>query len=142
MKSVVLVSGILVSVLILGSAVDGAGPEEIDPFRTFQHKVSSGRVTLLDSRRIRIEGFRYDGGANNAYFWVGQGARPNRNGVQIPDEKGSYDVLRGYDKEDITLTLPAGMTFNDIDYLSVWCKRYVTNFGHVVIPKNLDLPEY
>lgn len=29
---------------------------------------------------------------------------------------------------------------DDIDWLAVWCVEYRHNFGHVVIPKDLDVP--
>jgi len=134
----------LVGIFLLRESVGAASPSPrtIEPFKKFQHQVSSGKVTLLDTRRIKIEGFRYDGGASNAFFWVGQGTKPNRNGTPIPNEKGKHGVLQGYNREDIILTLPSDLSFNDIDYLSVWCKRYNTDFGHVLIPKNLNLPRY
>jgi hypothetical protein len=28
----------------------------------------------------------------------------------------------------------------DIDWLAVWCVQYRHNFGHVLIPKDLDVP--
>lgn len=32
------------------------------------------------------------------------------------------------------------MTVYDIDWLAVWCVEYRHNFGHVFIPKDLDVP--
>lgn len=29
---------------------------------------------------------------------------------------------------------------DDIDWLAVWCVEYRHNFGHVIIPKDLDVP--
>ena len=29
---------------------------------------------------------------------------------------------------------------DDIDWLAVWCVEYRHNFGHVTIPKDLDVP--
>ena len=49
-------------------------------------------------------------------------------------------VLRGYQGEDIEIQLPGNMTMRDIDWLSVWCISFRENFGHVMIPKDLDLP--
>lgn len=39
-------------------------------------------------------------------------------GRKTADENGSYEVLQGYDKQTIELTLPSDITVNDIDYLS------------------------
>lgn len=61
-------------------------------------------------------------------------------GVKVPNELGSYDVLRGYQGEDIEIQLPGNLTVYDIDWLAVWCVEYRHNFGHVFIPKDLDVP--
>lgn len=48
--------------------------------------------------------------------------------------------LKGYQGEDIEIVLPGNLTVHDIDWLSVWCVQYKHNFGHVLIPKDLDVP--
>lgn len=48
--------------------------------------------------------------------------------------------MRGYQGEDIEIQLPGNLTVYDIDWLSVWCVEYRHNFGHVTIPKDLDVP--
>ena len=52
----------------------------------------------------------------------------------------SLAPLRGYQGEDIEIVLPGNLTVHDIDWLSVWCVQYKHNFGHVMIPKDLDVP--
>jgi hypothetical protein len=52
----------------------------------------------------------------------------------------SQNVLRGYQGEDIEIQLPGDLTVHDIDWLSLWCVSFKQNFGHVMIPKNLDVP--
>ena len=44
----------------------------------------------------------------------------------------------------VTVTLPAGKTVFDIDYLGLWCKQANADFGHVIIPPmaQLCLPPY
>lgn len=49
-------------------------------------------------------------------------------------------MLRGYQGEDIEIQLPGNLTVYDIDWLAVWCVQYKHNFGHVFIPKDLDVP--
>lgn len=80
-------------------------------------------------------------------------------GIKVPNELGSYDVLRGYQGEDIEIQLPGNLTginqtfctkisqvlidfisVYDIDWLAVWCVEYRHNFGHVFLPKDLDVP--
>lgn len=51
----------------------------------------------------------------------------------------SYDVLRGYEGEDIEIQLPDNLTVYDIDYLAIWCVQYRHNFGHVMIPQASEL---
>lgn len=53
---------------------------------------------------------------------------------------GSLEPLRGYQGEDIEIQLPGNLTVYDIDWLAVWCVEYRHNFGHVYLPKDLDVP--
>lgn len=53
---------------------------------------------------------------------------------------GSLEPLRGYQGEDIEIQLPGNLTVYDIDWLAMWCVQYRHNFGHVMIPKDLDVP--
>lgn len=53
---------------------------------------------------------------------------------------GSLHPLRGYQGEDIEIQLPGKLTAYDIDWLAVWCVEYRHNFGHVYIPRDLDVP--
>ena len=50
--------------------------------------------------------------------------------------------LPGYNRQDISLTLPEGRSWTDYDYLSIWCERANQNFGHVLIPDNIQLPPF
>lgn len=50
------------------------------------------------------------------------------------------DPLRGYQGEDIEVVLPKNLTVYNIEWLSVWCVQYKHNFGHVLIPKDLNVP--
>ena len=62
-----------------------------------------------------------------------------RNGGKI-FRPYSLAPLKGYQGEDIEIVLPGNLTVHDIDWLSVWCVQYKHNFGHVLIPKDLDVP--
>lgn len=35
---------------------------------------------------------------------------------------------------------PGNLTVYDIDWLAVWCIEYRHNFGHIFLPKDLDVP--
>ena len=58
----------------------------------------------------------------------------------IFDIINSMNILRGYQGEDIEIQLPGDLTMRDIDWLAVWCITFRENFGHVMIPKDLDVP--
>ena len=78
----------------------------------------------------------------DAYFWVGRGS-PDSKGQKIQNEFGSSDPLRGYDgSRDIELVLPGALTFDDINYLSIYCVAFNEDFGHILIPNGLNLPQY
>ena len=47
-----------------------------------------------------------------------------------------------YTGEDITLTLPESMSWRSLRWLSMWCRQYREDFGHVMIPQNLNVPPY
>ena len=77
---------------------------------------------------------------SDAFFWVGTGSKPSQEGAQVPDENGKVEPLRRYDTKTLVLTLPGDLTVFDVEWLSVWCKAYGIDFGHIRIPKNLNVP--
>ncbi|XP_072030814.1 uncharacterized protein [Amphiura filiformis] len=110
---------------------DGAGS-------TTLHGVD-GTVFAIDDTRIQIIGFSYDGAGPDAYLYVGTTDAPSGDGTIIP-VKGSLEKLPAFDKEDIIVTLPAGMTISDFKWISVWCRQAAANFGHVRIPTDFVTP--
>lgn len=52
----------------------------------------------------------------------------------------SLDPLRAYEGEDIEIQLPGSLQVYDIDWLAVWCVKFSHNFGHVMVPNDLDVP--
>ncbi|XP_063988735.1 protein Skeletor, isoforms B/C isoform X1 [Diachasmimorpha longicaudata] len=115
-------------------------PRILPEFSRLAHGLRSGNISILDSKTIYIPNLHYDGAGPDAYFWVGTGSEPNIMGTKVPNEIGSLTKLRGYQGEDIEIVLPGNLTVFDIDWLSVWCVQYKHNFGHVMIPKDLDVP--
>ncbi|XP_012542491.1 protein Skeletor, isoforms B/C [Monomorium pharaonis] len=109
-------------------------------FSRLAHGLRSGNISILDSKTIYIPNLHYDGGGPDAYFWVGNGTEPSRFGIKVPNEMGRIVPLRAYQGEDIEIVLPGNLTVYDISWLSVWCVEYRHNFGHVLIPKDLDVP--
>lgn len=48
--------------------------------------------------------------------------------------------MHGYRGQDVTLKLPHNLTVFNIDWFGLYCITYRENFGHVIIPKNLNIP--
>ncbi|CAK9799996.1 Protein Skeletor, isoforms B/C [Anthophora plagiata] len=109
-------------------------------FSRLAHGLRSGNITILDSKTFYIPNLHYDGAGPDAYFWVGNDSEPNTFGIKVPNERKSLSPLRGYQGEDIEIVLPGNYTVYDIDWLSVWCLEHKQNFGHVLIPKDLNVP--
>ncbi|CAK1594768.1 unnamed protein product [Parnassius mnemosyne] len=115
-------------------------PRVLPEFKRLAHGLRSGNISVLDAKTFYIPNLHYDGAGPDAYFWVGNGTEPNPFGTKVPNEMGSLNPLRGYQGEDIEIQLPGKMTAYDIDWLAVWCVEYRHNFGHVYLPKDLDVP--
>lgn len=115
-------------------------PRVLPEFKRLAHGLRSGNISVLDAKTFYIPNLHYDGAGPDAYFWVGNGTEPSPLGIKVPSEMGSLDPLRGYQGEDIEIQLPGNLTVYDIDWLAVWCVQYRHNFGHVLIPKDLDVP--
>ncbi|XP_006815462.1 protein Skeletor, isoforms B/C-like [Saccoglossus kowalevskii] len=112
----------------------------ISDFTTLAHGVT-GTVYAVDDHRIRIVGFNYDGAAPDAFFWGGTTDEPGSSGEVIPDEFGRTATKLGtYINRSITITLPDGKTINNYRWVSVWCRDFTVDFGHIYIPNNFDAP--
>ncbi|XP_075145632.1 protein Skeletor, isoforms B/C [Haematobia irritans] len=120
--------------------LDVPKPRVLPEFKRLAHGLRSSNISVLDAKTFYIPNLHYDGAGPDAYFWVGNGSEPNIMGIKVPNEIGSLDPLRGYQGEDIEIQLPGKLTVYDIDWLAVWCVEYRHNFGHVYIPKDLDVP--
>lgn len=115
-------------------------PRVLPEFKRLAHGLRSDNISILDAKTFYIPNLHYDGAGPDAYFWVGNGSEPSTFGIKVPNEMGSLEPLRGYQGEDIEIQLPGSLTVYDIDWLAVWCVQYRHNFGHVLIPKDLDVP--
>ncbi|RWS07336.1 Protein Skeletor:-like isoforms D/E [Dinothrombium tinctorium] len=117
-------------------------PKEIDLGRlpNFAHGTHARAVIIKDAKTIHIKRLFYDGAAPDAFFLVGTGENPHAYGTKVPDENGSLRKIHGYNGQDVTLRLPGNLTVFDIDWFALYCITYTENFGHVKIPKNLNVP--
>ncbi len=106
-------------------------------FSSLAHDLG-GNVFAIDSRTFEVRNFNYDGTGPAAFFWVGTGNTPSRNGFAIPfaptcDAGVKLGPYTAATSQPIRVEMPEGMTINDVDYLSVWCEVATQNFGHVLI---------
>ncbi|XP_058057162.1 protein Skeletor, isoforms B/C [Anopheles bellator] len=126
--------------IFIPPGLDVPKPRVLPEFKRLAHGLRSSNISILDAKTFYIPNLHYDGAGPDAYFWVGNGSEPNIMGTKVPNEIGSLEPLRGYQGEDIEIQLPGNLTVYDIDWLAVWCVEYRHNFGHVYIPRDLDVP--
>jgi len=112
---------------------------KINDFANRFHNIK-GEVYAVDSRTIFIKNFHYDGQGPGAYFYAGSSDRPSNDGYQVPNEKGSMEVLQRYTGQNLVLSLPSGKTLRNVKWLSVWCEEFEVNFGEVTIPDRFKYP--
>ncbi|KAL3267917.1 hypothetical protein HHI36_007055 [Cryptolaemus montrouzieri] len=119
--------------------LDYPRPLKIDPLQGV-HGISSDNIVIVDAQTLLIPNLSYDGEAPDAKFWVGQGSKPSPQGIRVPDENGKEIPLRRYDKKTVVLTLPGQLTVFEIGHFGIWCEAFTVDFGHVLIPQNLNVP--
>jgi len=101
--------------------------------------ISSGPIVVVDAQTILVSDFTYDGQAPDLRFWVGKG-NPGPQGSAVSDETGRDVPVQKTDKKTMVLNLPGDLTIFDIDYFSVYSQAYNADYGHVRVPKNLNVP--
>ncbi|KAG7169644.1 Skeletor-like 1 [Homarus americanus] len=126
--------------VMVNSNLNYPRPQKIDALPSLEHGVSSDRIVVVDAQTFLIPNFSYDGTAPDGHFWVGKGSTPGPSGQVVPDENGSEEPLKLYSGKTIVITLPGDLTVFDIDFLGVWCRAFLADFGHVRIPRNLNVP--
>ncbi|CAL8103499.1 unnamed protein product [Orchesella dallaii] len=106
-----------------------------------------GEVFVKNDREILIRGLNYDGKGPAAWF---HGQKLNSTGVYTSDKDNfmtlpypgdSCDRLKpgkAYKDEDVTLILP--VSIKQFETIGVFCYQYCHNFGHIRIPKDLNVP--
>jgi len=114
-------------------------------------KAPAMEAIALDSKTILIKGFTYDGEGPDTFFLAGTSGRPSSNGEVVlpwPANGKSYSyqdrniplIKRSFDgSEDVVLSLPDGYTVDQLKWVSVWCRDFDVDFGHVTFPDNFSL---
>jgi len=100
-------------------------------FNNFFHDIS-GTLTVLDNRTLQVTDFTYDGLGPSVYFYTGTdgGYNPRDGGNRV----GPRLDGRVWNGETITIDLPANVTLDDFNGLSVWCDIFDVDFGSANLP--------
>jgi len=125
----------------------GPGPEDEQVFlgnlSNIIHDIA-GEVYAVGRHKLLIKGFHYDGEGPDAFLLADTvSASPNRGGrvvIPYPSEERHYayddptiPILPAFNGEDVLLSLPTGVAVNDLTWISVWCRQFDINFGHIII---------
>merc|ERR1712212_110492 len=124
-------------------------PKKIGTFTNIFHDIA-GTAYALNSTTILIKGFNYDGEGPDAFFLGGTHGRPSKSGEVVmpyPFEGRHFNyrdknipILGRFNgNKDVVLHLPPGTTVDQLKWISVWCRDYTVNFGHVNVPSNFSI---
>jgi len=124
-------------------------PKKIGTFTNIFHDIA-GTAYALNSTTILIKGFNYDGEGPDAFFLGGTHGRPSKSGEVVmpyPFEGRHFNyrdknipILGRFNgNKDVVLHLPPGTTVEQLKWISVWCRDYTVNFGHVNVPSNFAI---
>lgn len=101
----------------------------------------AGEVFVLSDRVLEVRNFAYDGTAPDAFFWADANAIPSDEGFILSDAApanscGSTKLGASDGTVTYRLEFPEGSSIQDITggSISVWCRDFGVNFGHLVIP--------
>ena len=75
----------------------------------------------------------YTGAAPDAFFYIGTSGRPESagsSGTRIQYPAGSDAQLGRFVGQDVSFSLPSGVTGEEVTWVSVWCRDYSIDFGH------------
>jgi mono/diheme cytochrome c family protein len=90
-----------------------------------------GIVEELDTRKIRIREFTYDGGGIVVKLWLYKDSAGIATGAVIgPDLRRPAP---GYQGETLVVEIPSSIPRNDYDAVSVWCVTARADFGHALL---------
>merc|ERR1711936_1359529 len=121
-------------------------PKKIGTFNNIFHDIA-GTAYALNSTTVLIKGFNYDGEGPDAFFLGGTHGRPSKSGEVVmpyPFEGRHFNyrdknipILGRFNgNKDVVLHLPPGTTVDQLKWISVWCRDYTVDFGHVNVPAN------
>merc|ERR1712215_617244 len=147
---------------LLVTVVQGEYGGMLSQLATANRHYMEGEVVVKDENTIEIRNFSYPSTKTypngrlgpDAFFIAGtEGCGPDQflkrgntdtSGIIIPlpfpqtgqswdFEDFSIPKMRAAVNEKITLKLPPGVEMEDLMWLSLWCRRYKSNFGQVLL---------
>merc|ERR1712223_788705 len=67
------------------------------------------------------------------FFYVGKkGTEINSDGIRLPYPENSDQKLGEFNGETIKINLRNEIKFDEIGWLSVWCRKFSVDFGHLI----------
>merc|ERR1712223_1031153 len=100
------------------------------------HQVT-GEVYVINSSQLYIKDFTFDGQGLGVYFYIAlEGtAKPYsaKNSIAVnwpnPASLERTPVKRPFNKQDIVINLPADISADKVQWLSLWCEEFAISFG-------------
>lgn len=147
-------------IVILG--MSKAEGQYLGSFKQLTYHPVAGDLTVRDDQTFTIRNFVYDGEGPDVFFIVGlrnARSRPNpRDAIPVPYpttqafpygngpaeprnspvstyrfEDPDIPILGRFDGQDIDLQLPQGIGVHDVKWISLYCRQFGIDFGHVKI---------
>jgi len=118
-----------------------------------------GSVFARGHNTVVIKGFTYDGKGPDAFLWAGNSSKPDEEALEegfvnavLPHSlegglRPSYEykdedipILGSFlEATDIEVKLPGHVSVEELRWISVWCRKFGVNFGHVDFPDSFRL---
>ncbi|XP_077523914.1 uncharacterized protein LOC144135009 [Amblyomma americanum] len=108
--------------------------QDCSSFQNPEKNVASTANTILDSKRMKLAGFHLDGNVPNTVILVGRGE------IKSPNGKPLTEALEEYTGKDLEVALSDGTTWDQYEWISVYCLNVNVSFGHFNIPSPLKVP--
>ena len=123
------------TLVIRNFVYDGEGPDAF--FVVGKRPMRRNRIVIRD-RRDAIPIPYDDGYASNSYSAY---SRQAQNQGNFANQRRTYDdpdipVLGRFEGQDIELNLPQGVETGNIRWISLYCRQFNMDFGHVKIDNN------
>ena len=90
----------------------------------------AGTIRIVDDCTLAIDDFYFDGGGIVVKVYGGTNGDFSDGIAMGPDLVRD----RPYEGESISVNLPEGVTWDDVDSISIWCLTVGVDFGSATLP--------